>query len=88
MGALTSRPNEAVEETDVGSNHLYRYPPKMGKYVQLVSIESFTIFFKRKLFWKSFHNGRGTFRHSSTRVLFIWRELRLKFPGIPTNICE
>ncbi|KAL5274050.1 RNF157 family protein [Megaselia abdita] len=33
MGAFTSRSsNDAVEETDVGSNHLYRYPPKMGNY--------------------------------------------------------
>lgn len=31
MGALTSRQNADVEETDVGSNHAYKYPPKSGK---------------------------------------------------------
>lgn len=44
MGALTSRPNEAVEETDIGSNHLYRYPPKMGKHFSKISLAKVTIF--------------------------------------------
>ncbi|KAM3847093.1 E3 ubiquitin ligase RNF157 isoform 4-T6 [Vipera latastei] len=32
MGALTSRQNAGVEEVDVPSNSLYRYPPKSGSY--------------------------------------------------------
>lgn len=31
MGALTSRQNADVEETDVGAGHAYKYPPKSGK---------------------------------------------------------
>ncbi|XP_064858731.1 E3 ubiquitin ligase RNF157-like isoform X3 [Oncorhynchus nerka] len=32
MGALTSRQNAGVEEVDVPSNSVYRYPPKSGSY--------------------------------------------------------
>ncbi|XP_034264479.1 E3 ubiquitin ligase RNF157 isoform X2 [Pantherophis guttatus] len=32
MGALTSRQNAGVEEVDIPSNSLYRYPPKSGSY--------------------------------------------------------
>lgn len=32
MGSLTSRQNADVEETDVSSNHAYKYPPKTGNY--------------------------------------------------------
>ncbi|XP_061472263.1 E3 ubiquitin ligase RNF157 isoform X5 [Rhineura floridana] len=32
MGALTSRQNAGVEEVDVPSNSIYRYPPKSGSY--------------------------------------------------------
>lgn len=35
MGALTSRQNADVEETDIGSNHAYRYPPKSGKTLKI-----------------------------------------------------
>lgn len=31
MGALTSRQNIGVEEVDIPSNSVYRYPPKSGK---------------------------------------------------------
>ncbi|XP_070847583.1 E3 ubiquitin ligase RNF157 isoform X2 [Chaetodon trifascialis] len=32
MGALTSRQNIGVEEVDIPSNSVYRYPPKSGSY--------------------------------------------------------
>ncbi|KAL0961636.1 hypothetical protein UPYG_G00353650 [Umbra pygmaea] len=32
MGALTSRQNAGVEEVDIPSNSVYRYPPKSGSY--------------------------------------------------------
>uniref|UniRef100_A0A672LFK4 E3 ubiquitin-protein ligase n=1 Tax=Sinocyclocheilus grahami TaxID=75366 RepID=A0A672LFK4_SINGR len=32
MGALTSRQNAGVEEVDIASNSVYRYPPKSGSY--------------------------------------------------------
>ncbi|XP_051968139.1 E3 ubiquitin ligase RNF157-like isoform X1 [Xyrauchen texanus] len=32
MGALTSRQNAGVEEVDIQSNSVYRYPPKTGSY--------------------------------------------------------
>ncbi|XP_041076290.1 E3 ubiquitin ligase RNF157-like isoform X2 [Polyodon spathula] len=32
MGALTSRQNAGVEELDIPSNSVYRYPPKSGSY--------------------------------------------------------
>ncbi|XP_008312526.1 E3 ubiquitin ligase RNF157 isoform X3 [Cynoglossus semilaevis] len=32
MGALTSRQNIGVEEVDIPSNSVYRYPPKSGNY--------------------------------------------------------
>ncbi|XP_034960428.1 E3 ubiquitin ligase RNF157 isoform X4 [Zootoca vivipara] len=32
MGALTSRQNAGVEEVDIPSNSIYRYPPKSGSY--------------------------------------------------------
>ncbi|KAL2101795.1 hypothetical protein ACEWY4_003556 [Coilia grayii] len=32
MGALTSRQNAGVEEVDIPSNSVYRYPPKTGSY--------------------------------------------------------
>ncbi|XP_033840240.1 E3 ubiquitin ligase RNF157 [Periophthalmus magnuspinnatus] len=32
MGALTSRQNMGVEEVDIPSNSVYRYPPKSGNY--------------------------------------------------------
>ncbi|XP_063074828.1 E3 ubiquitin ligase RNF157 [Engraulis encrasicolus] len=32
MGALTSRQNGGVEEVDIPSNSVYRYPPKTGSY--------------------------------------------------------
>lgn len=31
MGALTSRQNIGVEEVDIPSSSVYRYPPKSGK---------------------------------------------------------
>lgn len=31
MGALSSRQNADVEETDITANHAYRYPPKSGE---------------------------------------------------------
>ena len=31
MGALTSRQNAGVEEVDIPTNSVYRYPPKSGK---------------------------------------------------------
>lgn len=33
MGALTSRQNAAVEETDNTANHAYKYPPRSGKEI-------------------------------------------------------
>lgn len=30
MGSFASRQNAAVEETDVSSNHAYKYPPRSG----------------------------------------------------------
>ncbi|XP_032767772.1 E3 ubiquitin ligase Rnf157-like [Rattus rattus] len=32
MGALTSRQHAGVEEVDIPSNSVYRYPPKSGSY--------------------------------------------------------
>uniref|UniRef100_A0AAQ4R7S9 Ring finger protein 157 n=1 Tax=Gasterosteus aculeatus aculeatus TaxID=481459 RepID=A0AAQ4R7S9_GASAC len=32
MGALTSRQNIGVEELDIPSSSVYRYPPKSGSY--------------------------------------------------------
>uniref|UniRef100_A0A182K7D4 RING-type E3 ubiquitin transferase n=1 Tax=Anopheles christyi TaxID=43041 RepID=A0A182K7D4_9DIPT len=34
MGLFASRQNATVEETDVSLNHLYKYPPRTGKYFQ------------------------------------------------------
>lgn len=34
MGALTSRQNIGVEEVDIPSNSVYRYPPKSGEFSQ------------------------------------------------------
>jgi hypothetical protein len=31
MGALTSRQHAGVEEVDIPSNSVYRYPPKSGE---------------------------------------------------------
>jgi len=33
MGALTSRQNAGVEEIDIPSSSVYRYPPKSGEKI-------------------------------------------------------
>lgn len=37
MGALTSRQNIGVEEVDIPTNSVYRYPPKSGKSPNITS---------------------------------------------------
>lgn len=54
MGALTSRQNADVEETDVASNHAYKYPPKSGMHIHSLLVIDYNRFFlllSNKLFY-------------------------------------
>lgn len=84
MGALTSRQNATVEETENASSHAYKYPPKSGKKrlkIGKTSNFNFYFFFSGNYFSSHFIMGGERFENNQPEAYLFGENADLNFLG-------